>query len=160
MDGRIKLLSSFVIKILCNICKGKISTFVSLGGKKILWRLSFPQLPTPTVIGSCITDSVVGYAKWRDGNYCLKLKWVISRTDGNYSIPPSLKYFSLMILAQDTYSKLTTITIAQLTLGLHSDPVIYESPNTLLAPFQVSSHDQDGGGREAAWNTLNCVCLN
>lgn len=34
MDGRIKLLSSFVIKILCNICKGKISTFVVLEEKK------------------------------------------------------------------------------------------------------------------------------
>lgn len=36
MDGSIKLLSSFVIKILCNICKGKISTFVVLEGKKDL----------------------------------------------------------------------------------------------------------------------------
>lgn len=36
MDGRIKLLSSFVIKILCNICKGKISTFMVLEGKKDL----------------------------------------------------------------------------------------------------------------------------
>lgn len=37
MDDRIKLLSSFVIKILCSICKGKISTFVVFrGGKKDL----------------------------------------------------------------------------------------------------------------------------
>lgn len=36
MEGRIKLWSSFVIKILCNICKGKISTFVVLEGAKDL----------------------------------------------------------------------------------------------------------------------------
>lgn len=39
MDGRIKLLSSFIIKILRNICKGKISTFVVLEEKKTLQRL-------------------------------------------------------------------------------------------------------------------------
>lgn len=52
MDGGIKLLSSFVIRILCNICKGKISTFVVLEGGKA--RLSFPWFPVTTVGGSCI----------------------------------------------------------------------------------------------------------
>lgn len=34
VDGRMRSLSSFVVKILCHICKGKISTFVVLEGKK------------------------------------------------------------------------------------------------------------------------------
>lgn len=34
VDGRIRSLSSFVVKILCHICKGKISTFVVLEEKK------------------------------------------------------------------------------------------------------------------------------
>lgn len=141
MDGRIKLLSSFVIKILCNICKGKISIFVSLGGKKILWRLLFSQLFIFIVIGSCIIDSVVGYVKWRDGNYCLKLKWVIFRIDGNYFISLFLKYFLLMILVQDIYSKLIIIIIVQFILGLYFDFVIYELLNILLVFFQVSFYD-------------------
>lgn len=34
VDGRMRSLSSFVVKILCHICKGKISTFVVLEEKK------------------------------------------------------------------------------------------------------------------------------
>lgn len=55
MVGRIKLLSSFVIKILCNICKGKISTFVVLKGKeKELVEIIISLVSVTTVRGSCI----------------------------------------------------------------------------------------------------------
>lgn len=75
--------------------------------------------------------------------------------------PPFPKHFSLNTLAHDMYSKLITVTTdALLTQGLHSDLVLYVLQNTLLAPFEISSHDQDGGGREAAWSKLNCVCWN
>lgn len=51
MDGRIKLLSSFVIKILCNICKGKISTFVVVEGKKDLVEIVISLVSVTTVRG-------------------------------------------------------------------------------------------------------------
>lgn len=41
----------------------------------------------------------------------------------------------------------------------HSDPVLCVSPNSLSAPSVKSSQDQDGGGREAEGNKLNCICL-
>ena len=69
---------------------------------------------------------------------------------------PSLKHFPLGTSAQDTHSELPAAG-ARLTLGLHLDPVTCVSPGTLLAPFSGSCHDQGGGGgREAAWNKLNC----
>lgn len=54
MDGGIKLLSSFVIKILCNICKGKISTFVVLEGEKGKIIISLVSRYVTTVGRGCI----------------------------------------------------------------------------------------------------------
>lgn len=45
MAGRIKLLNSFVIRILCNIRKGKISTFAVLGGEKDLVEIIISSVP-------------------------------------------------------------------------------------------------------------------
>lgn len=92
MDGGIKLLSSFVIKILCNICKGKISTFVVLEGKKA--RLLFPWFPVTLPL----LEGVVSFKRGRilqvEGWQLLfEAEMVMSRTDGDAPSLPSLKHF-------------------------------------------------------------------
>lgn len=58
MAGRIKLLNSFVIRILCNICKGKMSTFVVFGEKRPCGDYHFFGSSFPLLSG------VVSFKMW------------------------------------------------------------------------------------------------
>lgn len=93
MAGRIKLLNSFVIRILCNIRKGKISTFAVLGGKRPCGDYHFFGSPLPLFSGVVSFKMWWGVLTWRDGNQYLKLKWNLYRTDGNALIPVSKALF-------------------------------------------------------------------
>lgn len=117
IDGGIKLLSSFVIKILCNICKGKISTFVVLEGKKA--RLSFPWFPVTLPL----LEGVVSFKRGRifqvEGWQVLfKAEMVMSGTDGGTPSLPSLKRFLWSMLALTHTESQHHGSWPRLTLGL------------------------------------------
>lgn len=68
MAGRIELLNSFVIRILCNICKGKISTFAVLGEKRPHGDDHFLSSQLPPLSGVVSFKMWWGVLTWRDGN--------------------------------------------------------------------------------------------
>lgn len=72
---------------------------------------------------------------------------------------PSPRHFSLTAGAQGAYSELmatgrSSPSVCILTLSCLCHQTLY------WHLFLISSHDQDGGGTEVAWNKLNCICLN